>query len=620
MGPDRAGIGREDRLSERFNMTPPDPFGIAPIGIVPNALDPIPDSRGINLFQADPSFQSLLSLYLDAPLLAHLLPYLERLGTMAGDELDTLAATADRNPPVLHQRNRAGQSVQHIEKHPASRRLDEIAFIDFELASISHRPGALGWAGQMPPVAKYALSYLFAQAEFGTCCPVSMTDSLIATIRKFADPALLARYIDGLTAVNIDALLQGAMFMTERHAGSDVGAITTQAVQAFDAGTVGNATAWRLFGEKWFCSNPDADLALVLARPSRAEQAGTKGLGLFLLPRKLPDGTANRYRIIRLKDKLGSRSIASGEIVLDGAIAWLVGSLGAGFAQMTEMINLSRLSNGMRAAAMMRRALTEARFIAERRIAFGKPLIERPLVQRQLLKMMVPTEAARSVMLVTARAMAQATAGDEAAARHVRLLTPLIKFRACGDARTVTGDAMEMRGGCGYIEEWSDARLVRDSHLGSIWEGTSNVVALDVMRAMRDRRTADALVPFLDGMIDAVAVSALHQPLRNAVTRAVAFATTVAETKDHVASRQAASGLYYAVAAVVQANEGSQFAATGDARRLLLAALTLSHHLVARDPLALGDSAFEEACFTHLLDERAISLDDVSPFIAKANF
>ncbi len=593
-------------------------FEVGTAGRPPSAGKAVPDSRGLNLLAADPRFKELLSLYLDAPLLAHLHPILERLGALAGDELDAIAATADRNPPVLHHRNRAGEEAERIDKHPANRRLDEIAFIEYQLATLSHRPGALGWEGKMPPAAKYALSYLFAQAEFGTCCPVSMTDSLTTTIKKYADPALVARYLDGLTATDLDTLLQGAMFITERTGGSDVGAIETRAVLAFDQGAVGRATAWRLFGEKWFCSNPDAGLALVLARPSLMEISGTKGLGLFLLPRHLPDGSVNQYRIVRLKDKLGSRSIASGEIVLDGAVAWLVGELGAGFAQMAEMINLSRLSNGMRAAAMMRRALTEALFIADQRIAFGKPLIERPLVQRQLLKMMLPTEAARSVMLLTASELAKANDGDADAGRRVRLLTPLIKFRACRDAREVTGDAMEMRGGCGYVEEWSDARLVRDSHLGSIWEGASNIVALDVMRAMRDKKSAAALVPFLEEMINHIPVTALRRPLRNAVKRAFAFATDVAQTKDHIASRQAASGLYYAVAAVVFANEGARLTALGDARRLLLSALTISHRLTARDPLANGDPSFEQACIAHLLDERAIPLADVAPLITQA--
>jgi hypothetical protein len=154
---------------------------------------------------------------------------------------------------------------------------------------------------------------------------------------------------------------------------------------------------------------------------------------------------------------------------------------------------MSRLSNGMRAAGMMRRALTEALFVARRRVAFGKPLIELPLMRRQLLKLMVPTEAARSVMLYTAVELAKADAGDEISRRRVRLLTPLLKFRACRDARRVTGDAMEVRGGAGYVEEWSDARLLRDAHLGSIWEGTSNIVALDVLRAMRKDKALEAM-------------------------------------------------------------------------------------------------------------------------------
>src|SRR5690606_35356975 len=147
----------------------------------------------------------------------------------------------------------------------------------------------------------------------------------------------------------------------------------------------------------------------------------------------------------------------------------------------TDMINNSRLSNGVRAAGLMRRALTEALFVARNREAFGRKLIDLPLMRRQLAKMMVWTEQARSFVFQTAEALRRADAGDEEGRRLARILTPLIKFRACRDARKVTGDAMEVRGGCGYIEEWGDARLVRDAHLGSIWEGTSNIVALDVM-------------------------------------------------------------------------------------------------------------------------------------------
>jgi alkylation response protein AidB-like acyl-CoA dehydrogenase len=522
----------------------------------------LPDSRGLNLFAADSDFDELLGLYLDPELHRHLRPHLERLGALAGGELDEAALSADRNPPRLHSRTRSGQDRQWLEKHPAYRRLEEIAFSEFGLAAMSHRPGVLGWPGPLPPIAKYALTYLYVQAEFGVCCPLSMTDALARTLTRFADPSLVARYLPGLTSQDMDSLTQGAMFMTEQAAGSDVGATATRAVLAEDG--------WRLYGDKWFCSNADAGLALVLARPDGAP-AGTKGLSLFLLPRYLEDGSENRYRIIRLKDKLGTRDMASGEIRLEGAAAFLVGDPQRGFVQMADMINMSRLSNGMRAAGMMRRALTEALFWARHRVAFGRRLIEMPLMRRQLLKLMLPTEAARSVMLYTAIQLAAADSGEEAARRRVRLLTPLLKFRACRDARRVTGDAMEVRGGCGYIEEWPDARLLRDAHLGSIWEGTSNIVALDVLRAIRKEDAFSSLREAFP-----------HDPFLDKAGR-------FASTADEANARQAASALYYAVAAAILDREGSKLP-----RRRALAALVRKHRLEPRDPLEDTDSQFEE--------------------------
>jgi alkylation response protein AidB-like acyl-CoA dehydrogenase len=248
--------------------------------------------------------------------------------------------------------------------------------------------------------------------------------------------------------------------------------------------------------------------------------------------------------------------MASGEIRLEGAEAHLVGTLGRGFVQMADMINLSRLSNGVRAAGMMRRALFEALHVARHRVAFGRPVIELPLMRRQLLKLMLPAEAARSMVFATATAMQAADAGDAEAGRRLRILTPLIKFRACRDARRVTGDAMEVRGGCGYVEEWSDARLVRDAHLGSIWEGTSNVVALDVIRAIRRSDAAAALARDLRPRL-AIVPPALAGRLGPALERAVAFADRIAREGDDRHARQAATGLYYATAAVLMAEEGA---------------------------------------------------------------
>src|SRR6185437_14074621 len=264
------------------------------------------------------------------------------------------------------------------------------------------------------------------QAEFGLCCPVSMTDSLTRTLRRYGAPSLVARFIERLTTFDFDELAQGAMFMTEQGAGSDVSATTARAELQPDG-------TWRLHGDKWFCSNADAELAMVLARSEAAP--GLKGISLFLLPRRSGDGQPNRFRILRLKDKLGSRSMASGEIRLDGAEAYLVGERGQGFKQMADMINNSRLSNGLRAAGLMRRATTEALFVARNREAFGEPLEKLPLMRRQLLKLMLPAEAARSMLFFISGELQRADAGDEDSRKRVRLLTPLLKFRACRDAR-----------------------------------------------------------------------------------------------------------------------------------------------------------------------------------------
>ena len=564
----------------------------------------VPDNRGANLFEADPRFADLLALYLDPALHAHLLPQLNRMGVLAGDALDHLAASADRNPPVLHYRDRRGFDREWIEKHPAYEEMERIAYADFGLAAMSHRGGVLGWPEPLPPLAKYALTYVFVQAEFGLCCPLSMTDSLTRTLRKFGAPELLARYLPGLTATDMDQLTQGSMFITEQEAGSDVGAVTTVARA--------QGEAWQLTGDKWFCSNADASLALVLARPEGAPP-GTRGLGLFLLPRVLPDGSANRYRIIRLKDKLGSRDMASGEIRMDGATAFLVGELGRGFAQMTDMINMSRLSNGVRAAGMMRRALTEALHVARNRKAFGKLLIDLPLMRRQLLKLMLPAEQARSLFMVTALELAKADQGDEQARRRVRILTPLIKFRACRDARRATGDAMEVRGGCGYVEEWSDPRLLRDAHLGSIWEGTGNIVALDVMRAIRREHALDALHDDLRDRVQRT--GPLRRRLEAALTRSAALAGEAAAQKNDALARQAASALYRVTAAIVMAEEAASLAQ--DARRALLASLVLEHHLENRDPLVQADTVNEAAIARALLGEQPLSASTVEMLIKR---
>lgn len=550
----------------------------------------VPDSRGLDLFAADPDLARLIRHYLPDDLAATLTPHLKRLGGLAGGRLDELAGLADKTPPRLSPRTRTGEDIQSVETHPAYREMEALAFGEFGLAAMSHRAGVFGWPAPLPPVAKYLVTYLFSQAEFGLLCPVSMTDSLTRTLRKFGAPDLAARFLDALTNQDMAEHFQGAMFMTERAAGSDVGATEVEAAPDHDG-------MWRLTGEKWFCSNADADLAMVLARRPDAP-AGIKGVSLFLLPKTLPDGAPNSYRIVRLKDKLGTRSMASGEISLQGASAWLVGDPEAGFRQMADMVNNSRLSNGVRAAGMMRRSVTEALYIAHERKAFGKRLIDMPLMRRQLAKLIVPAEAARSMMFLTAEALRRADAGEEGAYALLRILTPLIKVRACRDARTVTGDAMEVRGGCGYIEDFPDARLLRDAHLGSIWEGTTSIVSLDVLRAGRREGSFEALEAHVAGLAGGTAFADRMSELSG---RAFALARRTAEAGDDREARRAATALYHLTAAAAFAHEAH---ALGCPRRAALAEMVIRHRLAAPDPLgeAGGDAALEDAI---LFDPRA---------------
>lgn len=567
-----------------------------------------PDCRGMNFFRIDPAFQALLRLYMAEDLRAHLWPHLDRLGALAGGRLDELAAEADKHPPVLHPRDRFGRDEEWIEHHPAYREMERIAWAEFGLAAMSHRGGVLGWPEPFPPIAKYAFQYLFTQAEFGLMCPVSVTETSTFLLIKYGDEALKARYLPRLLSQDVNAVWKAAQFMTEKAGGSDVGANET--VARLEGGE------WRLYGEKWFCSHADADLAMILARPEGAP-AGTAGLGLFLMPRRLEDGTRNRYRIVRLKDKLGSRSMASGEIRLEGALAYPVGRLDRGLKQMMDQVNLSRLSHGVRAAAMMRRCLNEALQAARLRRAFGRSVAEFPLMRAELVKIMLPTEQALAVAMHAAYVFGLANQGDDAAAAQLRLLTPLVKLRACRDNVEVATWAMEARGGNGYIEDWVNARLVRDAHLGVLWEGTSNINALDVIaRAVGKQRCHEALADdLLRRLEDAQAAPGQFRgQLAATLRRAAAFADEVArapENEKH--ARAAAAALYDAASAALLCWQG---AATGDGRRLLLARLVLERRLSPRDPLSARSAPWEDEAADLLLADAPVSLDQAAALLA----
>jgi acyl-CoA dehydrogenase len=577
-----------------------------------------PDIHGQNFYGIDRQFQDLLSLYMDPALLKQMNPHFERLGALAGGRLDELAQIADKHPPVLNPRDRFGRDEDWIDYHPAYREMEKIAFEEFGMHAMSHRAGVLGLSEPAHPLVKYGITYLFVQAEFGLMCPVSVSDTSNYIIKRFGSPALKKLLLDRLLAQDPATMLKGTQFMTEKAGGSDVGAIETEA-ERIGVGADG-VELWALHGQKWFCSHADADIAVLLARP-RGGAPGTAGLGMFALPRRLEDGSRNRYRIVRLKDKLGTRSMASGEIVLDGATAYLVGDVTRGFKQMMDQVNLSRLSHGVRAAAMMRRCLNEALAAARGRRAFGRAISEYPLLRRQLMKIMLPTEQALSMYAFSADAMGRANAGDKDAETLLRILTPVYKFRACRDNIPVASQALEVRGGIGYIEEWVTARLVRDAQIGTLWEGTSNINALDVVqRAVGKAGGHKTLSAALKTRYEASgSLPGQYKGLLGAtLDRVERFVEAVAaDPKHEKRARLAAGALYHAATAALMAWEGATLGAQGgDARRLLLSRLVIEHRLAPQDPLSLAEAPWEQEAMDLLLSDAPVPLAKATALLA----
>ncbi|SEI08962.1 acyl-CoA dehydrogenase family protein [Tardiphaga sp. OK245] len=562
-----------------------------------------PDCAGSNFFEMDHNLQALLLQYIDATLLDHIRPHLDSLGELCGNELHDLADASERHPPVLRQRDRYGRDDETVEYHPAYQRMEEIAYARYGIHAMSYRPGVLGWPTKLPPIVKYVFQYIFSQTEFGLMCPVNIAGSSSELIRRYGSDEVRTRFVDRMLSQDMNQLYRAAQFMTEKAGGSDVGAAELVAAR--------DGENWRLWGEKWFCSNVSGDVVVVLARPEGA-QAGGKGLGLFAMPKHLADGTRNAYRVVRIKDKLGSKSMASGEVRLEGAVAYQLGDLNRGLKQMLEMVNSSRVSHLARAAGMMRRCLNEALVATRNRNAFGKSVIDHPLMRRQLLKLMVPTEQALSALLFTASVSANEDQPD--AQKILRIMTPICKYRACRDNVTVATGSMEARGGNGYIEDWPNAKLVRDAHLGVLWDGTSNINALDAIhRSIKKEQAHLVLQQDLETRLKRAEglPGQFRTRLENSVRQAFAFAAEIAAEPDNERfCRLAAGQLYHAVTMVLLAEEGLRAAATGgDARRLLLARFVLEHRLQNNAPLNIASLKWEEAAIDLLLDDGPISLD-----------
>ena len=407
---------------------------------------------------------------------------LHRLGKLGGEaEPQRWADEANRYEPRLLTHDRYGHRVDEVEFHPAWHRLMEVAVGE----GLAGAPWADSRAGAH--VARAAGLLVWAQVEAGHSCPISMTYAVVPALRNAPDlaavyePLLTTRAYDpGLRTPATKRGLLAGMGMTEKQGGSDVRANSTAAAPTADG-------SYRLRGHKWFTSAPMCDLFLVLAQ-------APAGLSCFLVPRVLPDGTRNTFRIQRLKDKLGNRSNASSEPEFDDTVAWLVGEEGRGVRTIIEMVAMTRLDCVLGSAAGMRAALVQAVHHARHRAAFGGPLIDKPLMRNVLADLAVESEAATALALRLAGAVDRGVRGDAQERAFSRLAVAVGKFWVCKRQPAVVGEALECLGGNGYVEESSLPRLYRDAPLNSIWEGSGNVQALDVLRALR--REPESLAAF----------------------------------------------------------------------------------------------------------------------------
>ncbi len=437
-----------------------------------------------NLFESDPPLRE--SLEREGAWWAHHMVH--ELGRLAGtEEAIAWGFQANSNPPQLHTHDRFGNRIDEVEFHPAWHRLMEVA--------IGHGLHALPWREPRPGAhaARAAAFYVWSQVEGGHGCPVSMTYAAIPALRK--QPELAARWEPLITTLDYDPGLRPSaskrgvlvgMAMTEKQGGSDVRANTTRAVPT------GADGAHLLTGHKWFCSAPMCDAFLVLAQ-------APGGLSCFLLPRVLDGGERNAFHIQRLKDKLGNRSNASAEIELDGAWAVMVGEEGRGVRTIIEMVNHTRLDCVIGSAALMRQAVAQATHHTAHRSAFGRLLSEQPLMVNVLADLAVESEATTVLMMRLAGAFDRASDPEQAAFK--RLALAVAKYWTCKRAIAVVSEALECHGGNGYVEESIMPRLYREAPLNSIWEGSGNVNALDVLRAMA--REPEAVMAFVDEVEEA---------------------------------------------------------------------------------------------------------------------
>ena len=440
-----------------------------------NALAAWRNAIPSNFFDADPNFRRVLRMYLGEASYAAAEPDLQQFGEKVVSVIDPAATINDRpeNHPRLERWDGIGQRIEAIEFHPTYHTAGRAAY-ETGILSLQEQPGNA--------VLQSAYFYLLTQCgEMGHACPIVCTMGLIRALQTVGDEELKQTYLPPLLESDYDRKHAASQFLTEVQGGSDVGANDALAVQAEDG-------TWRIRGEKWFCSVANADQMLITARPEGAPP-GTKGLGVFLVPRRLPDGSLNHFAIRRLKTKFGTRTMASAEMDFLDAVAYPIGELSEGIHIVTELVlNTSRWANAVGSAGLLRRAYVEAWHFAQHRRAFGHPIAQYPLVAEALAEMKTDLAAMLASTMRLAYLidrMDTGLAGEQERGVH-RLLVNMNKYWTSIQASLGIRRAQEILGGNGAIEDFSIIpRLYRDAVVFESWEGSHNVLCLQVARDMR---------------------------------------------------------------------------------------------------------------------------------------
>jgi alkylation response protein AidB-like acyl-CoA dehydrogenase len=544
-----------------------------------------------NTFDEDPFLREYLARVLPPPVLASIEEELRHLGGLAGGRLHEMQLAERLLEPVLTQWDPWGRRVDSIEVAPLWK----------EAARLSARHGLVAAAyerrhGEHSRVHQFAMDYLLEPSMDVYSCPLAMTDGAARTLLDLGNAALVDRAVPRLTSRDPDRMWTSGQWMTERIGGSDAGATEAVARQSPEG--------WRLWGTKWFTSATTAQMALTLARPE-GNGPGGRGLALFYLELRDEQGRSNGVELHRLKDKLGTRKVPTAELSLSGTLAVPVAGLANGVRNITTLLNVTRLWNSVAAASGMRRALMLAKDYAGRRSAFGAPLAKMPLHADTLAGLEAEAEGAFLLAFRVAELFGRREAGvaTEAEAAVLRLLTPLAKLTTGKQAVAIASEALEAFGGAGYVEDTGLPRLLRDAQVLPVWEGTTNVLSLDTLRALAVPGAAEGLEAEVQRRLGAARDPSLR-PVAEAVGRALAHARAwAASVRDRPEEREAGARRFSltlgrAVEAALLAEHAQWCLDHGRGARAAAAARRLARH-----GLDLLDEAIDSADARLLAEE-----------------